>query len=240
MDRNDYLKYISHFVEKVDPLATDTEYKEFFLKHLGKAMFTAPDAKIKVVAIHLYKAYLLGTIIKLSPLYLASTLTSEQLTSFIGEERKLMDKYKVEFPLHLDTVPSKMEAAMAKQSASSKKAVLDMFSTPKKEPAKRARAPAKKSVGAKAKKTPVRKAAPAKKPAAPKKTAGKQPVKKTVAKASAKAPAKSSAKASAAKASAKACKDHPVKELKDLAKIMKVPAYYKMTKPQLCAELGFK
>lgn len=217
MDRNDYLKYISHFVEKVDQLATDTQYKSFFLKHLGKEMFAASDAKIKETALHLYKAYLLGTIIKIQPFELAS-LTSTQLSSLIGEEKKLIEKYKLDFPLEIETTVSKMEVAMRKQSSAAKKVALEVFATPKKAPAK-PKAP-RKPAGAKPKakaKTPVKTV---------KKTAAKTPVKKVPT---------GKGKVVAKKGGVAECKKkYTLPELKQLAKQLKVKSYSKMNKEQLC------
>lgn len=234
MDRNDYLKYIAHFVEKVDMNPTMAMYKAFFLKHLGKDMFTATDDKIKKTAIHLYKAYVLGEIIKIGSFDLAASLTTEQLTAVINEEKKLIDKYNLDFPLAIDIVPSKMDAAIKRLSASAKKTILDSFTD---EPVKKA--PVKRAPKKTVKKTPAKpagKKAPARKPVAKKTPARKPAVKKT-------SPKKIIITKKVTKPSAKGkvdCKKkYTLPELKGLAKTMKIVGYSKMGKDKLCEELGF-
>src|ERR1700674_2989537 len=99
MDRTTYLKYIAHYVEHVDQRSSRLAYKKFFASQLGKDMFMATDVKIKNCARHLYKSYVLGSIIKFSPLGLATVLSSDQLSSFIEDEIALYNKYGLIHPI---------------------------------------------------------------------------------------------------------------------------------------------
>lgn len=223
MDRDDYLKYIAYFIERIGWATSNTQYKSFFTKHLGKDGFEAPTNKIKGAAVHLYKAYVLSNIIKIDPSTLAFDLSSEQLTSFITDAKKLLEKYKVDISVPLYTTPAEIEKDMAKWAGMSKKGPFDLIYTPKKAPAKARAKPAPKK-GTSQKKTPA-KAKPAPKKSTPKKATStkKAPVKK---------PAKK------AKSTAECKKNYKLPELRELGKMMKVPGYSRMSKDELCQKLG--
>lgn len=213
MDRNTYLKYISHFVHKVDTLSIDAEYKSFFSKHLGKEMMNASDEKLKDVAFHLYKAYILSNIIKIRALDLAKTLSDKQLTDMINAEIALLEKNKLEFSLSSDLTSKAINSAIKSQGSSSTVASLkDFLSGPKKT--------------TKAKKSPA-----VKKPRAKKSSA----TKKTRATAVKKPPAKKAGQKLAD------CKEkYTVPELKALAKSLGVTGYSRMGKEELCKAIKYQ
>jgi len=232
MNRDVYLRYIVHFIERVDQLATTQQYKTLFLKYLGKEMFAASDLKLKTLARHLKKAHIASTIIKYPAYYLAFHLSDDELTKMIDDLRKVIAKYKLYEALEYDTSIAVLDKGIERDSSGAKKTALKAFED-EEAPVKKPRAPAKR---AKKAKTPVRQ--PAKKPAAAKKAqAAKKP--SVTAARRAPAPVKTQAKKAGA-AAKKKCSDYTISELRAEAKTKKIPysTYGKMTREALCKRLG--
>jgi uncharacterized membrane protein len=182
------------------------------MKQLGKEMMKASDDKIKQVAIHLYKAYMLSNIIKIGAFALANTLTDKQITDMIKAQLALLEKYGLEFSLNSDLTPSGMNAMIKSHGSGSSVASLDdVISSPtkaRKAPATRKKAPTKAKKRA---------------PATQKKTSAKKIVRK-----------------SASQKLEDCKKKYTVPELKGMAKALKVAGFSKMTKEELCKAIKYQ
>jgi len=221
MEKKDYLGYIAHFVKNIDQRdnrdtpTSENEYRAFFVKHLGTTnIISAPDPKIRDLSRHLYKAYVASLYIRYGAYYLASTLTSKQLSELIAGQTGLIDEYGLYKSIDDDIAVSNIDRHIKKDGLDTYRSILTKY-LPKSAAPKKTAPP---------KKTAVTKKAPAKKPA-PKKVAAK-----TTKKAAPKKPV----------AKGKSCKEYGLPALKQMAKDAGIRGYSKMNKPALCAALGIK
>lgn len=225
MQKEDYIGYVAHFVSNIDQMTPDDEYRKFFVKTLGTAnVAMAPEAKTKDLARNLYKAYVAHTLVRYSPFYLVSSLSSKQLSDLVSDQVKLVEKYNLYTAVDIDISPSNIDRNIKKDSVSSYKSILGKYlpkaAVAKKTGTKRVAAATKKVPA----KTTAKRAAP--KVSAVKKAAPKKPI------AAKKAPSKTTTRAAT-------CKDYTLPELKGMAK-GNIKGFSKLNKKELCEALKIK
>lgn len=229
MQNEDYIGYVAHFVSNIDQMTPDDEYRKFFVKTLGTAnVASAPEAKVKEMARNLYKAYVAHTLVRYSPFYLVSSLSSKQLSDLVSDQTKLVEKYGLYTAVDVDVSLSNIDKHIKKDSVSTYKSILGKY-LPKAAAAKKTTT---KKVTTRKPSSVKKTAVASKKPSSIKKTAtGKvTATKKTITKKV--APSKTATRAAT-------CKDYTLPELKGMAK-GNIKGFSKLNKKELCEALKIK
>lgn len=94
METKDYLGYIAHYITN-NQLITKYEFRRYFMEELGAELFSAPEKKIKDLARHLYKSYIVSIYTRYSSFSLAKALSSKELEDLLEDQRNLDQKYKI-------------------------------------------------------------------------------------------------------------------------------------------------
>lgn len=213
MQKDHYLGYIAHFVRNVDQLTTDSEYRAFFIKHLGTSnVINAPDLKIRDTARLMYRAYAVSLYIRYSPYYLMTKLSFAELGEMMGSLMQIVDQYDLYKSVEGDVSISSTDKHIKKYALDTYRSILAKYSpAPKVKTTKKTSAAAKKTVRKPAAR-PTTKASSKKGTTAKRSTAPK----------------------------GKSCSDYNLTELKGMAKTKKIVGYSRMNKSNLCTALNIK
>lgn len=238
MEAKDYLGYIAHFYKNLSQWIPKREFAELLAAQLGPSGLNAPLPKVRDTARLLYKGYVTSAYTKMGAFHIVSHLDSKTIDLYLADVIALNKKYGVYYDtIDHDLSLSNMDKHIKKASLANYRAVFsELFDDPvtikrvpkkspvaRKTPAKgtRTKSPAKATSTVASKKAIAAKKAAIARAAVTKKS----PPKKTVAK-------------KTLTIALKGCDDYKLPELKEMARMLRIPGFGRMKKQALCAALG--
>lgn len=207
-----YLGYIARFVDN-NTYVSKYEYRTYFKKVLGSKLFSASEDKLKDLAVHLYCAYVAGVQTRFSAFTLAQNLSTKELKDLVKQQETLEKKfgiYNLGGNVDSDLSSSAIHKMIKSRSLHTFKSVLAKLDEEQ------------SPTFIKKQKAKERERTSKKSTKSSTKSSIKSPTKK-----------KTSTKS-------KASKSYTVKELKEMARDLKIRGYTTMKKDELLEALGVK